>query len=455
MNGGTISARTDASKFSPIVQQAIGDSSGNESQADLSTLAKSSELPTFVVAIERDGHWYVSAMYTALEYIRESNDLPAADFGSGLRAAATLGADSPEAAVDQGLQALAQNDWTKLIALAPPSELPVYDYRVALTELGRDTTTDLTIATHEAHATVNGDTAKVTLKASGTTDSGTWSVDGGCFKPPIDAEANVTLTGNQDWCSSLPALYLLPYFGMKPEVARANTITTVQRQGRWFISPVGTVLDLVDSWVNQVTQRQMYSMLGAPQRLPADATLSLGAPVNVGEPGTGASVFALDGRKGQRVLGIVTAPKGFEGSSPEVRAFTPDGTLMADSFDITNGRGLLLPANGTYKLVVYPYGDGQTLTVWDAATAPDAAKHPPNAGTYDGCHPTANGGTTCSASSSSSSSSPSSTSSSSSEGSCITDANGDTVCRSEVGSSGSSSSGSASTPTTVVPGPGG
>ena len=73
----------------------------------------------------------MSAAYTTLEYIREANHLPAADFGSGVRDAATLGADSPDAAVTEAMHAFADRDWQKLIELAPPSEIPAYDYRAA------------------------------------------------------------------------------------------------------------------------------------------------------------------------------------------------------------------------------------------------------------------------------------------------------------------------------------
>ena len=73
----------------------------------------------------------------------EANHLPAADFGSGQRAIATLGADSPDAAVTDAMQALAHSDWQKLISLAPPDELPVYDYRAALTQLAADSPTEL------------------------------------------------------------------------------------------------------------------------------------------------------------------------------------------------------------------------------------------------------------------------------------------------------------------------
>ena len=86
VDAGTFSASTHKAQFSALMQKALRDSHDNSSQTDLAKLAASENLPTFVVAVRRDGRWYVSAAYTVLEYVRESNQLPAADFGSGQRA---------------------------------------------------------------------------------------------------------------------------------------------------------------------------------------------------------------------------------------------------------------------------------------------------------------------------------------------------------------------------------
>ena len=56
-------------------------------------------------------------------------------------------------------------------------------------------------------------------------------------------------------------------------------VTAVQRDGRWFVSPVGTVLDLVDSVVSSTTQDQIYAMLGLYGELPVEAQVTLGQPI--------------------------------------------------------------------------------------------------------------------------------------------------------------------------------
>ncbi len=60
-----------------------------------------------MVAVREDGHWYVSAAYTVLEYVREYHRAAPADFGSGVRNISALGADSPDAAVQDSMRALA------------------------------------------------------------------------------------------------------------------------------------------------------------------------------------------------------------------------------------------------------------------------------------------------------------------------------------------------------------
>ena len=123
-----------------------------------------SGIPTFVVVVRQDGGWYVSPAYTALEYIREVNQYPAADFGSGK--AAELGAATPEGAVNDALHAWQSANWDRLIALAPPDELPLYDYRAMIDAASTDAEVNFTIDHLSTTATESGDTAIVKLDAS-------------------------------------------------------------------------------------------------------------------------------------------------------------------------------------------------------------------------------------------------------------------------------------------------
>src|SRR5262249_20311135 len=162
----------------------------------------------------------------------EYNHLPAADFGSGLRDASHLGANTPEAAVTDGLSALQHSDWNKLMSLSPPDEIPFYDYRAAFTQYATDNgaQTDFTVTSMTATATTDGDTAKVVLKASGQAGDNHWSIDGGCYQEtnPDNQHTSTEITAGQ---VCVPALYGL-FYGA-PDLS-TNAITTVKRDGRWF-----------------------------------------------------------------------------------------------------------------------------------------------------------------------------------------------------------------------------
>jgi len=389
VDGGTISANTHDAQFSPLMQHALRNSHDNSAHADLASLARSNGLPTFVVTVQRGGHWYVSAAYTALEYVRELNHLPAADFGSGMRAIATLGADTPDAAVSDAVRALAAGDWQKLISLSPPDEIPVYDYRAALVQQAGDTKPSFTVGKLDTTSTVSGDTAKVTLKASGTTDSGPWSVDGACFRFPNSYSTTVSASGGAGGASSevghtaaqsttcgLDTLSIVPYTADAPENGTAAQISVVRESGRWFVSPVGTVLDLVDHAIGSLTQRTLYSMLNVPDLLPPDGALTLGRPVTLARAGFGASVYSFAGHRGEQLLGLATVkPPSPDGFFTEARIFAPDGTELDNGYGLLQGQSTTLPADGTYKLVFQGYGGALTVTIWDAAQAPEAAKH--------------------------------------------------------------------------------
>ena len=182
------------------------------------------------------------------------------------------------------MRALQASDWNKLMALAPPDEIPVYDYRAAIAQYmsEHDAATHFTIASMTTSSQVDGDTAKVTLTASGSTDSGDWSLRDGCFKGPNASSDYIGILSNAEGC--LPAAYTT-YFGGAG--ATTDAISVVQEHGRWFVSPVHTVLDVLDTYIQTVDQRGLYTLLNLPNEIPTDGALTLGEPVvlKATEPG--------------------------------------------------------------------------------------------------------------------------------------------------------------------------
>ena len=335
------------------------------------------------MVVRRGGSWYVSAAYTMLEYVREWNQLPAADFGSGERDIATLGADSPDAAVQDSMRALQRNDWTKLMTMVSPNEIPFYDYRAAFNELIRKReaesaapSTNFTIDAMTTNAQVDGDTAKVTLNASGTSDSGKWTLEGGCFTPPDTGTPAFT-------CGEGNVLGFLstPYSALD----KSSQITVIRHGDRWFVSPVGTVLDVVDTWISTIDRRSLFTMIGIPNQLPPDGSLTLGTPFELNTANRHLQVLTFDGHKGQKLLGLGSAKvrsvaglENFAGTS--ARVFGPDGSELSDSYGLFDGQPVELPADGKYTFAVQSFafngGGDVTVTIWNAADAPAAAKNP-------------------------------------------------------------------------------
>jgi len=390
--GGEISASTHRAQLSALLQKAWRDGEDGHSTADLTTLAEGANLPTFVVVVRQNGGWYVSPAYTTLEYIREANEYPAADFGSAK--AAELGAATPEDAVKDALHAWQSANWDRLIALAPPDEIPLYDYRAMIKASAADLRPDFAIDNVSTIATVNGDSAVVKLDASGTYGSDPvqrWQVGGTCpasaggwfgYSRSFD-DSSASSASTPELCLAGDLGQAVP-FGLYMAGSDATTsgpisIDVVREDGRWFVSPVTTVLDLLDSAIDHVDERTVYSVLGLAYDLPPDGTITLDQPFQVPAPSSSSyfasRVYAFDGQAGQEIVGASTSATDRYSVSGEIYTAAGDDVGWVDfgSYPST----VKLPSTGSYRLVLEPFGvpsAGTTLTLWDLAHAPKSLR---------------------------------------------------------------------------------
>jgi len=374
--GGIIQGRTDRAGFSDFAQRAMGDHEGtDEGEIDLASLETDGPEP-FVVVVERDGSWYVSVAYTALEYVRESEGGAPADYGSARAQAASLGADSPEAAARDMLDAVAAGNWERVLELVPPDEIPVYDYRAWILDAAAESEPNMTVDEFEVVSTETaGDTALVTVQVA---VSYTDEYDGETYTTRLadDCAASVYYgfffeEANGESCLSV--LSFVPF-------ARFNTndlgrgednvrVTAVQRDGRWFLSPVGTALDYLDEALDRIDRDWLYVTFGLAYEIEPEAALTLGQAI---EPQGGVRVFSLEGRAGQEIIGVVGTEDNNGYSSAEI--YAPDGENL-DAWGLFDGESVTLPVDGTYKVVVYEYSQFP-YTIWDVADAPAYALEP-------------------------------------------------------------------------------
>jgi hypothetical protein len=373
LTNGTISARVHRDQVSPFVRKVDTGGSGERSySADFDT-ARPFDTDPFVVAIRRNGSWYVSAAYTTLEYVRAANHLPVADYGSGLTA--NLGAATPDAAAREFVDALAAKQWDKVFALLPPDETPLYDYRAGLAQLLNDQHWNFTVTSVDVTAETHGDTATLQVSAKGTFPTsegqGTWTTADDCIRPhyPGDSESMAGLiTG---YCLSDRGV--LPFWFSLPSENGPATVQAVERDGRWFLSPVATSLQTLDAWVSNFDERTLHSIINDYADLRPDGALTFGKPTSVHSDGWGlAYAYTFEGTAGQQVIGTNDEQtRGFGSALGVLAVLGPDGRPLDDPWGLFDGYPVTLPKTGTYKLVVQPWATiDATFTMWDANDAP-------------------------------------------------------------------------------------
>ena len=222
-----------------------------------------------IVAVERDGGWYVSLWYSVAEAARAGADLPLPDFGQGVR---PDGAGSPEDAVRELVAAGTALDLRKVFALLPPGEASaLHDYaplflddaEADIAEMREEDDLEINVRDLELDTVEDGSTARVGITSftadatfeDGSFDArygdGTFSVrltsededmtveyDGECFRQEGESYGDEVSEESCRGDDDFPPI---------PEDLRdvVPAITVVEIDGAWFVSPTRTVLDSI------------------------------------------------------------------------------------------------------------------------------------------------------------------------------------------------------------------
>lgn len=228
--------------------------------------------PLRVVAIREGGGWHISLAYSVAEALRSQAGAPAPKMGTGPPA---IGAATPAEAVSEFATAYADGNPGRVLDLIYPDEARVlYDYAPIF----------LPQATAAAKAAAERGTYDVQLNQLTTSVSGDGPVrkvqvtgadldirdevkkvhvtyDGKCLHTDqrlsdADAPYRKSDTCDGDWGADDVAtrdrdnpLANLAVFGGGADLP---TFTVVERNGRWFISPVRTLLDSLVKTLDQV-----------------------------------------------------------------------------------------------------------------------------------------------------------------------------------------------------------
>lgn len=244
--GGTITASTrpDQLPIGPILAKLLDHPDGGTELEPASTTEDLAVDAPVLVAIDDGDGWHVSLFYSVAEGLRRDAGEPMPAFGHGIEA---VGADSPEEAVRQAVEAAVALDVRRLIASTSPAEArALHDYaplflddaEAAVGELRAGDAYEIEVTRLDLTAETDGDVAQVRVggfEASGTLpEVGDFSAssDGECFTFDFSGESDRTCASDMQ----MPGL---------PMGNTEMVLTTVRHDGRWFLSPTRTLFEQV------------------------------------------------------------------------------------------------------------------------------------------------------------------------------------------------------------------
>ena len=263
----------------PIGPLLIDEAFGGD-RPDLGSEPQSSDVDWKLATVKRDGRWYLSAFYSIAENARNGgDDIPA----QGL---AAVGADTPEAAVQAVVDAVAGLDLEGLIAALNPNEAEALQRYApmfidqAQHDLDR---VDAKVTVSDAKFTVVGDGDRrmvmvdgLTVKASANgADFSVESKDGCMVVTSGDTTAN-SCNGLESIDQTLTSLGLDDNSDVKAliktiEDAFADMkpvgITVQNVNGKWFVSPVGTFFDIVLAELDALDKTELTDIIDGVKKV--------------------------------------------------------------------------------------------------------------------------------------------------------------------------------------------
>lgn len=385
VTSGTVSWAVDPDQMQGALRiGSAGDARGStEGSADLVEVSREATdgEPLRIMTVQDDGAWYVSPTYTLLEAWRVDQGLPAPDFSRELDLEGT-GAESAAAAVEQAAQAVAVYDVDALLDLLSPDEAAaLYQYRDAITTaLHRDgALADLQSEGQlmiDSVDVVEGDEVDgrvpVTVRsASGVLtdhyDYVSWSLDRNCLSWVEDGDADGACLEE-----------VLSEEGIDPALAgrfESLTLLTQEIDGRWYLSPLATLVTEARDAVAGMDADAVAAVLGVPQFGDVDGDLEEGTTTEGTSAGWHApALYEIDVPAGEVLSACVDG-------QADAFVYGPDGRPAG-------ANAVLASEGGRYRVLVAGEDDGEvsfritpTLSSLEAVSLP--ATVPATAG--EGC----------------------------------------------------------------------
>ena len=274
----TSTASVDGKRV-PIGPLLIDEAFGGD-RPDMGSDPQDSDVDWSLATVKRDGRWYLSAFYSIAESARNGgDDIPE-------QALTAVGADTPDAAVQAIFDAVDDLDLEALIAALNPDEAEALQrYAPIFIDQGQRALDDLDakIAFSDTKFTVNGsgDRRSVTvdgftLKASANgTDVTVENKDGCTVVTSGDTTAD-TCKGGSSIDEALTTLGIddsgdLQALVKTVEDAFSDTkpvgITVQKVDGKWFVSPVGTFLDILLGELSALDKGELTDIIDGAKKV--------------------------------------------------------------------------------------------------------------------------------------------------------------------------------------------
>ena len=257
----------------PIGDLLIDEAFGGDRPA-LDSEPQDSDVDWHLTTVKRDGRWYLSAFYSIAEGARgDSDDIPE----SGIVA---RGAESPEGAVQAIFDAVDDLDLEALVAALNPNEAEALQrYAPMFIDEAQDGLDDLgakiefsdieftvtgdgdrrTVAVDSFNMTASADGEEVSIESKDgcllITSGGTTTDTCQVASTVDEAMGALGLDENED-LQSLVTTVQDAFADMKPV-----GITVQKVDGQWYVSPIGTMFDLVNSALAALDKDELTAII--------------------------------------------------------------------------------------------------------------------------------------------------------------------------------------------------
>jgi hypothetical protein len=268
----TSSASVDG-KTVPIGKLLIDEAFGGD-RPDLSADTQNSDVDWKLATVKRGGRWYLSAFYSIAENARSRQvDIPES-------ALVARGADTPEGAVQAIFDAVDDLDLEALIAALNPNEAEALQrYAPAFIDQAQKTLDgqDAKVAFSNTKFSVTGDGDRRTVSINGFTmkstingDEVTVETKGGCTVVTTADTTTDSCKGGSSIDTAITALGLDDNGDVKSLVKTVQDafadlkpvgITVQKVNGKWFVSPAGTVADIMLAVMTALDKNELTDII--------------------------------------------------------------------------------------------------------------------------------------------------------------------------------------------------